>query len=74
MTTRQVIYNASHRSDAFLRAVRSPVGSGKSTAMSWKIMRRGKGLSGGKAHGEGEPLKGSFPALRNRAPISAFYT
>ena len=71
MTTRQVIYNASptlsrfDRSDAFLRAVRGPVGSGKSTAMSWEIMRRDKGPSGGKAHGEGEPLKGSCPALRN---------
>ena len=46
--TRQVVYNASptlsrfHRSDAFVRAVRGPVGSGKSTAMSWEIMRRAR--------------------------------
>ncbi len=45
---RQVIYNASptlsrfHRSDAFMRGVRGPVGSGKSTALCWEIMRRAR--------------------------------
>ncbi len=44
--TKTIIYNASltlsdfHRSRAFYRGVRGPVGSGKSTAMCWEIMRR----------------------------------
>ena len=45
---RKVEYHASptlsnfHRSDAFMRGVRGPVGSGKSTAMCWEIMRRAR--------------------------------
>ncbi len=45
---RQIVYDASrtltafHRSDAFVRGVRGPVGSGKSTGMSWEIMRRAR--------------------------------
>jgi len=47
-TTREVRYRASrtltnfHRSTAFVRGVRGPVGSGKSTAMCWEIMRRAR--------------------------------
>ena len=46
--TRDVIYTPTptlarfHRSDAFMRGVRGPIGSGKSTAMSWEIMRRAR--------------------------------
>ena len=45
---RQIVYDASptlstfHRSDAFMRGVRGPVGSGKSTGMCWEIMRRAR--------------------------------
>jgi hypothetical protein len=31
-----------HRSNAFVRGVRGPVGSGKSTGMSWEMFRRGQ--------------------------------
>ena len=46
--TRDVNYTPSptlrrfHRSNAFMRGVRGPIGSGKSTAMSWEIMRRAR--------------------------------
>ena len=46
--TREIVYNASptlsrlHRSDAFVRGIRGPVGSGKSTGMCWEIMRRAR--------------------------------
>ena len=46
--TREVIYQASptlsrlHRSNAFVRGIRGPVGSGKSTGMCWEIMRRAR--------------------------------
>lgn len=45
---RTIEYNASptltkfHLSDAFVRGVRGPVGSGKSTGCSWELMRRGR--------------------------------
>ena len=48
MTIQTVIYNASetlsrfHESEAFVRGVRGPVGSGKSTAMCWEIMTRAR--------------------------------
>lgn len=48
MKNRVVEYRASptltrfHRSKAFVRGVRGPVGSGKSTAMCWEIMRRAR--------------------------------
>ena len=44
----QIDYRASptltrfHISDAFVRRVRGPVGSGKSTGMSWEFMRRAR--------------------------------
>lgn len=44
----KVVYNASptlskfHRSNAFVRGVRGPVGSGKSTGASWEILRRAR--------------------------------
>ena len=46
--TRRVEYNASptlsqfHRPDAFVRGVRAPVGSNKSSAMCWEILRRAR--------------------------------
>ena len=45
---RQIVYNASptltafHQSDAFVRGIRGPVGSGKSTGMCWELMRRAR--------------------------------
>lgn len=47
MTERLIAYHASptlsrfHRSDAFVRGIRGPVGSGKSTGCCWDLFKRG---------------------------------
>jgi len=48
VTGREVVYNASrtlsrfHLSDDFVRGVRGPVGSGKSTSMCWEMLSRSR--------------------------------
>ncbi len=72
--TREVIYQASptlshfHRSDAFMRGVRGPVGSGKSTAMCWEIMRRAqeqKAGPDGKRHSRWAVVRNTYRELKD---------